>query len=147
MRLVDKQWKLIETNPRISGSGMNEFLQIGLGINLVKETLKLALGETPDLEPKFKKHTFAQYIIVKQKGILNRILGKRTAQSSPNVKSVYIKPKKGALLTPPESMGNRYAYVIATGKTENEAKKNAKYAASKIKFILVPYVSRRNRRS
>lgn len=55
MRLVNKQWKLVETNPRISGSGMNEFLEIGLGINLVKETLKLALGKEPDLEPKHKK--------------------------------------------------------------------------------------------
>ena len=142
MRLVNKQWKLVETNPRISGSGMNEFLEIGLGINLVKETLKLALGKEPDLEPKHKKNAFAQYIIVKQKGILERVLGKQAALTSPNVKSVYIKPRKGTLLTPPESMGNRYAYVVAIGKTENEAKKNAKYAASKINFVLMPYTNR-----
>ena len=121
---------------------MNEFLEIGLGINLVKETLKLALGKEPDLEPKHKKNAFAQYIIVKQKGILERVLGKQAALTSPNVKSVYIKPRKGTLLTPPESMGNRYAYVVAIGKTENEAKKNAKYAASKIKFVLMPYTNR-----
>ena len=33
-------------------------------------------------------------------------------------------------------MGDRYAYVIATGRTEIEAKKNALQAASEIKFII-----------
>ena len=55
-----------------------------------------------------------------------------------NVHCVYIQPKKGSLLVPPRSMGNRYAYVIATGDSKEEAKRNAKTAASKIQFILSP---------
>lgn len=39
---------------------------------------------------------------------------------------------------PPMSMGYRYAYIIATGSTEEEARANAKYATSKIQFILYP---------
>ncbi|MGL4337435.1 MAG: ATP-grasp domain-containing protein [Turicibacter sp.] len=139
IRLVNNQWKLIETNPRISGGCMNEFLEVGLGINLVQETLKLALGEEPNLNFCRKNHTFAHYVILKQKGTLQKVLGKNAAIRSRNVKAVYVKPKVGALLTPPQSMGNRYAYVIAVGNTSHEAEQNAKTASSKIKFILSPY--------
>jgi len=47
-----------------------------------------------------------------------------------------VKPRRGTLLTPPLSMGHRYAYVIAEGATLAEAKKNAVSAAKEIKFIL-----------
>lgn len=52
LRYINKQWKLIEINPRIAGSGMNEMIRYSLGINLVKETLKLALGLDVDLTPR-----------------------------------------------------------------------------------------------
>lgn len=138
MRYVKDQWKLIETNPRISGSGMNDFIQVGLGINLVKETLKLAMGQEPDLNFRRQKQTFAQYVTVNQTGRLEKVVGKNEAINSPQVHCVYIQPKRGTLLVPPRSMGNRYAYVIATGETKEEAKKNAKNAAAKIQFILSP---------
>jgi hypothetical protein len=35
-------------------------------------------------------------------------------------------------------MGQRYAYVIASGETQEEAKKNAVNATSHIKFYLEP---------
>ena len=138
MRYVNNQWKLIEINPRISGAGMNKLIQIGLGINLVKETLKFALGKDFDIKPKYKIPCFAQYLIISETGILEKVLGKNQATKSTGVKAVYIKPRKGVLLTPPISMGNRYAYVIATGASEEEAKKNAKQAAAKIHFCLLP---------
>lgn len=136
MRYVKNQWKVVEINPRISGAGMNQFLQTGLGINLVKETLKISLGQAPDLEPKLNEYTFAQYVTISRRGILQKVTGKNKALQSPGVKAVYIKPKRGTLLTPPISMGNRYAYVIATGDNEEKARENAKGAASKIVFWL-----------
>lgn len=136
LRYVNKQWKLVEINPRISGGGMNNLIEIGLGINLVEETLKIALGQVPDLQPRHKEHAFAQYIIIAEKGILEKVTGKNRASRCPGVKEVYVKPRKGTLLMPPLSMGHRYAYVIATGSDEKDAKENAKYAASKIQFWL-----------
>lgn len=138
MRYVNNEWKLIEINPRISGAGMNNLIKIGLGINLVKETLKFALGKEFDIKPKYIIPCFAQYVVISETGVLEKISGKNKATKSPGVKAVYIKPRKGALLIPPISMGNRYAYVIATGASEEDAKKNAKQAAAKIHFCLLP---------
>ena len=137
MRLVKQHWKLVEINPRISGGGMNDLVKLGLGINLVKETLKILIGEKPNLEPKYISNVFAQYVTVSESGILEKVSGKNKALKSPGVKKVYIKPRKGSLLTPPLSMGNRYAYVIATGNTAEDSKINAKFAASQISFKLI----------
>jgi len=134
MRYVKEQWKLIEINPRISGGGMNRIIELGLGINLVKETLKLALGQKPNLQASKKQNIFAQYVTISNKGVLEKVTGKNKALNSNGVLEVYIKPKKGALLSPPLSMGDRYAYVIATGSNEKVATENAKNAASEIKF-------------
>jgi len=136
IRHVPGGWKLIEINPRISGGGMNRLIGYGLGINLVKETIKMALGQEPDLQPKKLQHVFAQYVTVSRSGILKKVTGKRKALQFPGVLEVYIKPRKGAFLIPPLSMGNRYAYVIAEGESEENAKENAKNAASLIKFHL-----------
>lgn len=137
MRLVKGNWKLIEINPRISGAGMNRLLDIGYGINLVQETLKLALKKEVDLEPKHNKHTFAQYVTLDRSGILKKTTGKREVLNSPGVEYIYVKPRKGSYLSPPSSLGNRFAFVIATGSTEKEARWNAKSAAEKIVFHLI----------
>ncbi len=136
MRLVDDNWKLIEINPRISGAGMNTFLEIGLGYSLVKETLNLALDEPVNITPRFKKPTYAKYIIINVRGKLVKVTGESKVIEKEGVKYVYIKPKKGTILNPPSSMGDRYAYVIANGSSKKNAKKNAEEAASLIQFHL-----------
>ncbi len=136
LRLVNQEWKLIEINPRISGAGMNKLIEFGFGINLVEQTLKISLGQEPNLQAKFKQPVFAQYLVISETGYLVKVTGKKKALRTHGVLEVYVKPRKGRLLTPPLSMGDRYAYVIAKGSTEQEAKENAKQAAAQIKFLL-----------
>ena len=136
IRLSKNGWKLIEINPRISGGAMNKMIQAAFGINLVEETLKLYLGKSPSILPKYKKYVFTKYVIATKKGILEKVTGKARAQKSPGVVEVYVKPKKGTLLTPPLSMGHRYAYVIAVGSSLEEAKNLANTAAKEITFHL-----------
>lgn len=136
LRLTKNGWKLIEINPRISGGAMNTMLHAAFGFNLVEETLKLFLGERPDINPKHRKFVYTKYVIVESKGILDKVIGRNRATNSPGVVDVYVKPKRGTLLTPPLSMGHRYAYVIAEGATLADAKNKAINAAKEIKFIL-----------
>ena len=136
LRLTHGEWKLIEINPRISGAGMNRLIECGFGINLVEQTLKISLGQEPNFRAKFKKPVYAQYVILSETGYLVKVTGKKRAAQSPGVLEVYVKPRKGRLLTPPLSMGDRYAYVIAQGSTQQEAEDNAKQAAAEIRFWL-----------
>ena len=138
MRYARNNWKLIECNPRISGGGMNRLIEHGLGINLVRETLKIALGQEPHPEATRRRHVFAKYITVSETGALEKVTGRKKASQCLGVKEIYVKPRKGALLHPPLSMGHRYAYVIAVGQTEQAAQENAKFAASQIQFHQKP---------
>jgi len=136
IRYAGNEWKLIEVNPRISGGAINSFIETACGVNLVEETLKFALGLTPDFNYKFKKETFLKYLVVPKEGILIKVTGKNKASDSEGAEHVYIRPKKGSIIIPPVSMAHRYAYVIAAGKSPEEAKENAEHSASQIKFHL-----------
>lgn len=134
LRLSKQGWKLIEINPRISGGAMNKMLEAAFGINVVKETIKLLLGEKPDFTPKHRHYVYTKYLVVENKGILLRVTGRNKASQSPHVQEVYIKPRRGTMLLPPLSMGHRYAYIIATGKSKHDAKRHAHKAAKHIHF-------------
>ncbi|WP_439022373.1 ATP-grasp domain-containing protein [Bacillus thuringiensis] len=134
LRRIKDVWKLIEINPRISGGAMNDIIEIGHGINLVQETIRLMLGNKPSLNKKHHKYVYAHYLTVKSKGKLIRVTGKNRSSRYPGVEKVYIKPKKGTFLKPPTSMGHRYGYVIAAAYFKTDAKKIALEAANEISF-------------
>ena len=138
MKLVKGGWKLIEVNPRMSGGAMNRIIKEGTGINLVKETLKLFLDEEPILEKTLMKHVYAKFITVNSSGRLIKVTGKNRAATYEGVKEVFVKPRKGAILTKPYSLGDRYAYVIAAANSAEKAKSIAVEAANEIKFYLEP---------
>ncbi|PHG38139.1 biotin carboxylase [Bacillus toyonensis] len=134
LRRIDNVWKLIEINPRISGGAMNDIIEIGHGINLVQETIRLMLGNKPSLVKKHYKYVYAHYLTVKSTGKLIRVTGKNRSSKYPGVEKVFIKPKKGTTLKPPTSMGHRCGYVLAAADFKAEAKKIALEAAKEISF-------------
>jgi biotin carboxylase len=138
MRLIRNEWKLIEINPRISGGAMNLIILNGTGTNLVNEIIKLHLGEEPIIETNRKQYVYTHYITVEKRGVLLKVTGKNRAKKHAGVKEVYVKPRKGKILTPARSMGDRYAYVIATGDTPEDAILNAIEASKEIRFYLGP---------
>ena len=136
--VLNHEWKLIEINPRISGGAINQLIYEATGINLVKETLKLNLGWDLRLEPTKNENAFLQFLTITSPGKLIRVIGKNKAQRIEGVKNVYVKPRKGSILTPPLSMGDRYAYVLATSEDPLKAREIAKSAAKEIRFFLEP---------
>ena len=138
MRLVKNGWKLIEINPRISGGAMNRIIEIAFGFNLVQETIKIFLGQEPNFERKYKKFVYAQYLTSDSTGRLIKVTGKLRCSKQPGVEEVFIKPKKGKILHPPLSMGDRYGYVLASSFNKEKAITIAKEAAKEIRFYIEP---------
>ncbi|WP_342043532.1 ATP-grasp domain-containing protein [Bacillus sp. OTU2372] len=138
MRLVNGVWKLIEINPRISGGAMNRIIEVGYGINLVEETIQLMLGNEPCLTKKHSKYVYAHYLTVDSKGKLSKVTGKELSSQYPGVEEVYIKPRKGQIVRPPLSMGDRCGYILASSSNKIQAKRMAIRAASNITFYLDP---------
>lgn len=138
MKLVQGEWKLIEINPRMSGGVMNRIIEEGTGINLVKEIIKMYLGEEPTLIETRKQYVYARYLTIGSRGKLLKVTGKELALMHDGVKYVYIKPLKGKILSNPYSMGNRYACIIAASESEEKAEAIALASAKEIKFYLAP---------
>lgn len=138
MRLVQGEWKLIEINPRISGGAMNRMIETAYGINLVEETIQLFLGNEPSLIKKQNKYVYTHYLTSNATGVLIKVTGKKRSSRYPGIEEVYIKPRKGKVLRPPFSMGDRYGYVLAASDVKEEAERMAKDAAKEIRFVLEP---------
>jgi biotin carboxylase len=139
MRLVQGELKLIEINPRISGGVMNRIIEVGFGINLVEETIQLILGNEPCLTKKHCKFVYAHYLTVDSIGKLSKVTGKNRSSQYAGVEEVYIKPRKGQILRPPLSMGDRYGYILASSDDKEEAKRIAREAASEVRFYIDPF--------
>ncbi|MFD0048633.1 ATP-grasp domain-containing protein [Actinomycetes bacterium NPDC127524] len=138
MRLVNGSWKLIEINPRISGGAMNRIIEVGYGINLVEETIQLMLGNEPCLTKKHSKYVYANYLTVDSIGVLMEVTGKDRISNYHGVEEVYIKARKGQILRPPLTMGDRCGYILASSDVKEEAIRIAREAASEICFNLAP---------
>lgn len=139
MRHVNGVWKLVEINPRMSGGAMNRIIEEGTGINLIKEIIKLHLGEAPSLIKTKNQHVYAKYLTISSRGKLLKVIGKDEALKHNGVKYVYVKPLEGKILTNPSTMGHRYACIIAASESPEEAKSIAIAAAMEIKFYLEPF--------
>ncbi|MEG9295418.1 ATP-grasp domain-containing protein [Mangrovibacillus sp. Mu-81] len=138
MRSVQGKWKLVEINPRMSGGAMNRLIEEGTGINLVKEILKMNVGEAPLLSPLFKKCTYMKYLTVDVWGKLLHVSGQDRALLLEGVKYVYVKAEKGSILSPPRSMGDRYACIITCAESIERARGIAREAAKELKFYVEP---------
>jgi formate-dependent phosphoribosylglycinamide formyltransferase (GAR transformylase) len=80
----------------------------------------------------------AQYLTSDSTGTLIKVTGKNRCSRIEGVEEVFIKPKKGKILHPPSSTGDRYAYVLATSENKEEAISIAKEAAKEIRFHIEP---------
>lgn len=139
MKNVHGAWKLVEINPRMSGGAMNRIIEEGTGINLVKEILKLNVGEEVSLIRSRDFHVYAKYLTFETSGKLLHVTGEDLAWEHDGVKYVYVKPIVGKIVTAPYSMGNRYACVIAAANSPEGAKATALSAAQEIKFYVEPF--------
>lgn len=136
LRLKGEQWKLIEINPRMSGSAMNEMVKAAVGIDLIEETLKLYLSQQLSLARKKEENVYTYFLTSHLKGIVKSIAGIDKALQVPGVKDVKLNVKQGNRVRPPLSMGHRLGYVLATGSSIEKAVKSAKRAAKLIKIYL-----------
>ncbi|WP_227938074.1 hypothetical protein [Alkalihalobacillus deserti] len=88
---------------------VNRLIEIGFGINLVQETIKLYTSQIASLVQPYQKYDYVHYITVNTTGRLKKVMDKRRALRYERVEGIYIKTRKCAFLSSPLSMGRRYA--------------------------------------
>ncbi|OIU68858.1 hypothetical protein BHE18_17420 [Rossellomorea aquimaris] len=138
MRYVKGRWKLVEINPRMSGGWMNKIIETGTGGNLLKEVLKMQLGEEPVFHESIPRSTYARYLTVNTAGRLLHISGIEQAMNLDGIEHVLLKTERGCIVRPPKSMGDRFACIIAAADTMQHAKKAARDAAKRLRLYVEP---------
>lgn len=113
--LTDKGPKMIELGARMGGDCITTHLvPLSTGIDMVKATIQIALGEQPDIAPKFNKGAAIRYF-KEQCGTIKGIYGTDVATRMDGVRLVALTKNIGDTVKGIGSSVDRMGSVIAQG--------------------------------
>jgi len=127
---------MIELGARMGGDNITTHLvPLSTGIDMVKATINVALGEEPDIMPTLHCGSAIRYFEVPF-GTIKSIEGVEDAEKMPGVKQITFTKDVGEESTPIECSNDRIGFVIAQGTTADEAAKNCEEAMKRIKIVI-----------
>ncbi len=131
VRLASDGPRLIEINPRPAGDRIPDLVKLATGISLVREVLRMALGQAPDLTARHEKAAAIRFGSA-YPGTVRRILGADIARGLPDVADVGLEVSPGGTVGTLTNDHDRVAYVIASGNSTYEACRTAETALAHI---------------
>lgn len=128
--------KIVEIGARMGGDCITTHLvPLSTGIDMVKNTINIALGEQTDLEPKFNKGSAIRYFNV-AKGTIKSIDGVAEAEKIEGVKQISFVKTIGDSVTEINSSGARVGFVIAQADSADDAVAVCEKAIDTIKITV-----------
>lgn len=119
--LTDKGPRMIELGARMGGDCITTHLvPLSTGIDMVKATIQIALGELPDIEAKFEKGAAIRYM-KETFGIIKNISGVDVARGMDGIKQITLVKSSGDTVGKIGSSVDRIGYVIAQADTAGDA--------------------------
>ena len=130
--LTEKGPKMVELGARMGGDCITTHLvPLSTGIDMVKATIQIALGEVPDIEPKLEKGSAIRFLDAPC-GEIVAADGTDEAKSVTGITDVvftkHIGDKSGSI----DSSTDRIGYVIAQAETPDDAVRECETAKGKI---------------
>ncbi len=77
--------KMIEINPRLPGAGVTDLIRLATGVDMVEATLRWLIGDPTDLNATARRHAAIRYVLARQDGVIERIMGLEEARATPGV--------------------------------------------------------------
>ncbi len=128
--------KIVELGARLGGDCITTHLvPLSTGVNMVECSIQIALGMTPDVEPKWNKGSAIRYLKTR-KGIVKEIRGVEAVRSLPGVAQVSIVHGVGEYVGEIKSSVDRVGFVVAQADDVKEAVDVAEKGIEKIEIIL-----------
>ncbi len=113
--------KIVELGARLGGDCITTHLvPLSTGLNMVENSILIALGEKPDLNPKWSKGSAIRYLETKQ-GIVKSISGVENAKVLPGIQQVAIVHGIGEKVGVIKSSVDRVGFVIAQADSAEDA--------------------------
>lgn len=136
LRLTESGPQIIEVNPRLAGGFIPELVRLSCGIDLISETILLALGEQPELTTSCREHTSIRFILSPGDGTLAGVKGLDQAQSIPGIMEVKLYSPVGTKMRRCGDFRDRVGHVISCGPTHEQAVQAAETAHRAITLIV-----------
>lgn len=134
MKVPARGPQMIELGARMGGDNITTHLvPLSTGIDMVKATIDVALGNKPDITPTLECGSAIRYFIAPF-GTIKSISGVEKAQAIPGVKQITFTKTLGDSSTPIQSSNDRIGFVIAQAATAAEAVKICKKAIAAVKI-------------
>lgn len=128
--------KIVEIGARMGGDCITTHLvPLSTGIDMVKNTICIALGDETDIVPKFSKGSAIRYFNV-PKGVIKTIESVAEAESIEGVRQISFVKNIGDNVTEINSSGARVGFVIAQGDTADDAIEICEKAINTIKITV-----------
>ena len=133
MRMTSRGPKMIELGARMGGDNITTHLvPFSTGIDMVKATIKVALGEEPDILPTLYCGAAIRYFEVPL-GTIQSINGVAEAEKLHGVKQITFTKSIGEDSTPIKCSNDRIGFIIAQGENAQDAVTNCERAMASIK--------------
>ena len=130
--LTEKGPRMIELGARMGGDCIaTHLIPLSTGVDMVRATIELALGELPDITPRFDKGAAVRYLD-EESGCIKSVLGIRDAQQINGVQEVVITKGAGDIIGEINSSNERIGFVIAQGINAEAAISCCKDALNRI---------------
>lgn len=134
--LTDKGPRMIELGARMGGDCITTHLvPLSTGIDMVEATMRIACGETPDLERKFEKGSAIRYFSCPA-GAIDAIEGMEEARKVKGVREISFTKKIGDTVGAVGSSTDRVGFVIAQADTAENAVRVCEKALEKVKIFV-----------
>lgn len=129
--------KIVELGARLGGDCITTHLvPLSTGINMVEQSIKIALGETPNLKPVWNKGSAVRYIKTR-KGIVREIEGVYKVKTTPGVFQVAIVHGVGERVGEIKNSVDRVGFVVTQAEDVKTAVKIAENSVKKLKYNVV----------
>ena len=131
--------KIVELGARLGGDCITTHLvPLSTGIDMVEASIRIALGEKPDLEPKWSRGAAIRYLKT-ETGTVTEVTGVEEAERFPGVKQVSIVHGVGEQVGEIKSSVDRAGFVIAQAENAPKAMRIAEEGIQKISVQVGKY--------
>lgn len=121
IKVTEKGPKIVELGARLGGDNITTHLvPLSTGVDMVKNTIKIALRMSPNFKPLIHKASAIKYFDVPQ-GILKAVYNIERAKIIPGVIQISIVKNIGDMIGDIESSTDRIGFVITQANTPQEA--------------------------
>lgn len=126
--------KMVEIGARMGGDSITTYLvPLSTGIDMVKATIQIALGENPDITPKFEKGSAIRFLD-SESGVIEKIDGIEDAKQINGVIEVALTKHVGDMIGNIDSSVDRTGHVIAQADAAEDAIERCEKALACIKI-------------